>query len=133
MNEQEFTRSVIRGADALLEMMNQNPAKYMKTARLSRPPYRLDLAPGLYRLYLDDYVRDGAEVFDGEQRIPDIEIRKLCMKKGDTEKETAFLSAPLGNRFIHRHRGFVQKTKLKHCHSNKEMEFRVVCLGSKIV
>ena len=64
-------------------MMNQNPAKYMKTARVSRPPDRLDLAPGLYRLHLDDYVRDGAEVYDGEQRIPDVEIRKLCMKKGE--------------------------------------------------
>ena len=84
MNEQEFTRSVIRGADALLEMMNQQPAAYMKTARVSKPPRPVSDMPGLYRLYLDDYVRDGAEVYDGEQRIPDVEIRKLCMKK--TEK-----------------------------------------------
>ncbi len=83
MNEKDFTKSVICGADALLNMMNQNPAKYMKTARLSRPPYRLNIAPGLYRLHLDDYVRDGAEVYDGEQRISDVEIRKLCMKKGE--------------------------------------------------
>ena len=84
MNEQEFTRSVIRGADALLEMMNQQPTAYMKTARVSKPPLPVSNTPGLYRLHLDDYVRDGAEVYDGEQRIPDVEIRKLCMKK--TEK-----------------------------------------------
>ena len=83
MNEQEFTRSVIRGADALLEMMNQNPAAYMKIARVSRPPLSISNTPGIYRLHLDDYVRDGAEVYDGEQRIPGVEIRKLCMKKGE--------------------------------------------------
>ena len=123
MNEQEFTRSVIRGADALLDMMNQNPAKYMKTARVSRPPYRLDLAPGLYRLHLDDYVRDGAEVYDGEQRIPDVEIRKLCMKKGEKyadvyvdrrEMCAEYCDQPReeapGHRVRHRFLGFGAKT-----------------------
>ena len=90
MKEQEFTRSVIRGADALLEMMNQNPAKYMKTARVSRPPIPISNVPGLYRLHLDDYVRDGAEVYDGEQRIPGVEIRKLRMKKTEKFAEVYF-------------------------------------------
>ena len=67
-----------------MEMMNQQPTAYMKTARVSKPPLPVSNTPGLYRLHLDDYVRDGAEVYDGEQRIPDVEIRKLCMKK--TEK-----------------------------------------------
>lgn len=83
MNEQEFKQSVIHSSEALLDMMNRNPAAYMKTAHLTRPPRRSIKTPGLYRLYLDDFVRDGAEVYSGEQRIPGIEVQKLYMKKAE--------------------------------------------------
>jgi hypothetical protein len=68
MKERDFICAVINGAEELLAMMNGDPSAYMKIARLSGPPRASDKTKGMYRLYLDDYVRDGAEVYPGERR-----------------------------------------------------------------
>lgn len=81
MREKDFQKNIIKGADALLEMMNKNPAMYMKIAHLTRAPLPSEKTSGLYRLYLDDYVREGAAVYFGDKLISSIEIRKLHMKQ----------------------------------------------------
>lgn len=105
MTEHEFSNSVIRGANDLLEMMDAEPNKYMKIAHVTRIEKPELGAFGTYLLYVDDYVRAGAVVFIGEKEHPEIDLTKLYMKK---DKRYAVVSVPgpltpvFENRLIHR-------------------------------
>lgn len=81
MNELQFRKGVILGAKNLLDMMALNPTKFSKTVYASAPPVRDPSFPLRFRIRVNDYVREGAQLFIREDVFPDATITRLLMRK----------------------------------------------------